>query len=175
MIKAKTGYTIATSNNLVLVFWLLALSAFTALIFIRNRSQVSCRIASLKKFAKVIGKNWNHENLLKNCLRDRCFSLGWAKKFQNLFVMEFHQSTAFEFCTFMSRFRHPLKIMIWFLLISWKLSCLRCEEIGNICDVSNSLLFMSMPFIWWSWCFFSLFFMYKHPTMCYFFIYLISR
>ena len=57
MSKAKNGYTIATSNNLVLVFWLLALSAFTALIFIRNRSQVSCRIASLKKFAKVIRKN----------------------------------------------------------------------------------------------------------------------
>ena len=114
MVKAKNGYTRATSNNLVLVFWLLALSAFTALIFIKNRSQVSCRIASLKKFAKVIGKTCNHDNLLKNCLRDRCFSLSWAKNFKNLFVMEYNQSTAFEFCTFMSRFRHPLKIMICF-------------------------------------------------------------
>ena len=73
MVKAKNGYTRATSNNLVLVFWLLALSAFTALIFIKNRSQVSCRIASLKKFAKVIGKSCNRDNLLKNCLRDMFF------------------------------------------------------------------------------------------------------
>ena len=85
MIKARNGCTIATSNNLVLVFCLLALSAFTSLIFIRNRSQLSCRIPSLKNFAKVVGKSCNHDNLLKNCLRDRCFSLSWAKCSEPIF------------------------------------------------------------------------------------------
>ena len=137
MIKARNGCTIATSNNLVLVFCLLALSAFTSLIFIRNRSQQSCRIPSLKNFAKVVGKSCNHDNLLKKCLRTDVF-LWVGQNVQNLFLMEYYQSTAFGFCTFMSRFRHPQKIMIWF---SWKLSCLSVKK----SETSVTLVILSCP------------------------------